>query len=179
MKTKYGILSIITLAFVIIFAITPIIVFASLGKWPGVNFANVGMSITFWLVYGLAIFSGITWTIVNGLKARKETSIHYLQFSWTIGLQLLPGLTAIFFVASNSPVADWIFVIPLVIDLILFVIYGAIILTSNHLSKKMLLTQEKIKAESIEVVHPTKTFENEDGTFKGSRVKVNHDKDKK
>lgn len=155
----------------VIVAAIPVILFAAVSAFP---VEPLPLVILFWISFGASLACGIVYPLTQ-LKGEKEVSILYLQLILTVAIQLSPLVTWLFFFVTGDAV-NWIFVIPLIIDLLAYLAYALIIALTSRLAGQAKATLEKIKSEQAEIVNPETTFNNEDGTFKGSRVKVNKDK---
>lgn len=167
---KKTILLFVPVIFAIAVAIVPLICFAATGWWPSNH--SAGMGITFWILYGLGLLTTVIWCVASGIK-NKETGITYLQLCWVVFLQFLAPITLLFAIANNF---EWIFAIPLSLSVLIYIAFIIVVLISGVASDRMKATLQKTKSEQAPVVDADKTFNNEDGTFKGSRVKVNKDK---
>jgi len=158
----------------LIFAIVPVICFAGTGWWPTSHSGNVnvGLGVTFWVIYGIDLLALVGWVIFNAF-VKRETAITYLNCIYTLFLQLLAPITLLFFFGEST---SWILVFPIVIAAIAYIIYGVVICLGGVYSKQVKEVMPKIQSEQAEVVNADKEFNNDDGSFKGSRVKVNKDK---
>lgn len=160
------------MAFSILVASIPIIFFAALGAWP----VELPIAIIYYVSLGISLCVGIVWPLLLlKCKGSDETSIIYLQLLLTMSVQFLPIVTWLFSLVPGEA-KQWIFIFPLIIDLFGYLAYALILALTTRLAHKAVATLEQIKAEEAPVVNAEQTFNNEDGTFKGSRVKVNNNK---
>lgn len=164
-KSLKGPVLIFLIAFAVIASVVPLICFAALNWWP---IEPLVLGIIYWVGVGVSLACAIVWALLQ-FKGGKETSILYLQLILVGGIQLLPPVTLLFFLAP----LEWIFIVPLILDILAYLAFALVVVLTSRLANKAVETLEKVKSEEAPIVDAEKTFNNEDGTFKGSRVKVN------
>lgn len=166
MKSSKLTFAITNILVTLLFVLIPIIIFASFSCFPGWSKPT---QIIFWILFIICPLVNIGWVIYVCVKPHSEITATLMQIVFNFALQVLPLVNLIFTVFPKS--WSWIVVFPLLIDLIVIVSYVIVMLFSSHWSKKVNNTMQRVQATSHTVVNQDTAFNNDDGSFKGSRLK--------
>lgn len=160
---KKSLLLLIPVILTFVIAIVPVICFLASGWYP--TDKSIEFGVTYWVIYGLSILACLVWCLVACLK-HKDAGITYLQCFSVLALQFLPLITLIFANVDN----EISFIIPIIIAAIAYAAFLVLLIASNVLNSQVKEVMPKIQAKEEPIVDEEKAFNNEDGSFKGSRV---------
>lgn len=166
MKSSRKTFAIINILITLLFVIIPIIIFASFECFPGFK---KNTQILFWIMFILCPLINIIWTILFVIKPTKEVSVPIMQVGGNLILCVLPLINLCFTFFDEE--AKWVIAFPLIIDLLAFVAYIIFMLYLANFSKKVNNSVAQTTATSYKIVNQDETFNNKDGSFKGSRLK--------
>lgn len=165
MKSSKATFNCINLLICLLFVVIPIIIFAVFHCFPG---WNTPIEIIFWITFILCPLLDIIWLVGVSLKPQKEVTATVLHIGCNIAIQVLPLINFLFTFFPKS--WKWVIVFPLLIDIVAFTFYAIFMLSTNHWSRKVNHTHQRIQATSHQVVNADTAYEDENG-FRGSRLK--------
>ncbi len=163
---KKALLLLIPIILTFVVAIIPPICFATMGWYPSDHSAAFG--ITYWVIYGAAILACLVWCLI-ACFAKKDAGISYLQCGSVLLLQLVSPITLIFACIEE----DYAVIFPIIIAAIAFAAFVVLLVATSVLNSQIKEVMPKIQAKEEPVVDADATFNNDDGSFKGSRVGKN------
>lgn len=117
-------------------------------------------------MFGLFPAINIGWFVLELFKKSEEASITFVQLVLNYLILLMPFINMIFALIPSDHIA--LFIVPLILDIVILIVYFSITILLSHVNNKMEATLMKNKSE---VVEPKRfeNYENDDGSFLGSK----------
>jgi bacteriorhodopsin len=167
---------IILIACLVFILVVPLATFALMNHWP----SGTLMAYLFWTSFAAMPLFIIVWLVYDHFSRSKkpsEPTLAFLQLLSCVLLMLLPPFNWIFtFPQLGLENNQILFVVLLLLNLLVFLFFLAINLYLLYADRHISQLREQSKAESCEVVTSDKAYENEDGSFKGSRLMSRYEK---